>query len=36
MNQCPEPGAELKVLEEQPGDAEVVLQLLSVLVYFCY
>lgn len=30
-----EPGAGLKVLEEQSGDAEVVLQLLNVLVYLC-
>lgn len=28
-----EPGAGLKVLEEQSGDAEVVLQLLNVSVY---
>jgi len=31
-----EPGAWLKVSEEQPGDAEVVLQLLNVLVYLCW
>lgn len=30
-----EPGAGLKVLEEQSGDAEVALQLLNVLVYLC-
>lgn len=30
-----ESGAGLDVLEEQSGDAEVVFQLLNVLVYFC-
>lgn len=30
-----EPRTGLKVLEEQSGDAEIVLQLLNVLVYLC-
>ena len=30
-----EPGAGLKFLEEQPSDAEVVLQLLNVVGYLC-
>lgn len=35
FNLVSEPGAGLQALEEQSGDAEVVLQLLNVLVYLC-